>query len=130
MIARAHRLLLEGRRARLADGVTIDMDSTEVEVYGSRKEGVAYNYAGQRAGHPHLATWVEAGLTVAADLLAGNDDVRPRAAVMLRRALSAIPGEVVAGLGQCRRGPGSAAAACRPGQLHRRPRPRRRHGGL
>ena len=74
------------------------MDSTDVEVYGSRKQGVAYNYAGQRTGRPHLATWAE--LSVAADLLAGNDYVRPRAADMLRRALDAIPGEVSTALRQ------------------------------
>lgn len=38
---------------------------------------------------PRLSS--EAGLTVAADLLAGNDDVRPRAADMLRRGLAGIP---------------------------------------
>ncbi len=62
-----------------------------MEVYGSKKQGVAYNYQGQRAGRPHLATWAEAGLTTAADLLAGNDDVRPRAADMLGRGLAGIP---------------------------------------
>jgi len=55
---------------------------------------VAYNYAGQRAGRPHLATWAEAGVTMAAELLAGNEDVRPRAAGMLRRALAGIPDRV------------------------------------
>jgi len=35
---------------------TIDLDSTEVEVYGRAKDGVAYNYLGQRAGRPHLAS--------------------------------------------------------------------------
>ena len=100
VVARAHMLLAEDRRARLVGSVTIDMDSTDVEVYGSRKEGVAYNYQGQRAGRPHLATWAEAGLTVAADLLAGNDDVRPRAASMLARALGAIPDQVTAALAQ------------------------------
>ena len=91
VIARAHRLLPAARRDTLAGAVTIDMDSTDVEVYGSRKQGVAYNYAGQRAGRPHLGTWAEAGLTGAADLLAGNDDVRPRAADMLGRALAGVP---------------------------------------
>ena len=62
------------------------MDSTDVEVYGRAKQGVAYNYCGQRAGRPHLATWAQAGVTLAADLLAGNDDVRPRAADLLRRS--------------------------------------------
>jgi len=98
MIGRAHRLLSRERQAKLARSVTIDMDSTDVEVYGSRKQGVAYNYAGQRAGRPHVATWAEAGLTVAADLMAGNDDVRPRAAAMLRRALVGIPAPVLTGL--------------------------------
>jgi hypothetical protein len=87
-------LLPVDRRVELSAKVTLDMDSTDVEVYGSKKQGVAYNYAGQRAGRPHLATWAEAGLTTAAELLAGNDDVRPRAAEMLRRGLAGIPSQV------------------------------------
>ncbi len=98
VIGRAVGLLPAVRRAKLQTSLTLDMDSTDVEVYGSGKQGVAYNYAGQRAGRPHLATWAEAGLTVAAELLAGNEDVRPRAAAMLRRALAAIPAPVRAAL--------------------------------
>ncbi|MBA2473040.1 MAG: IS1380 family transposase [Pseudonocardiales bacterium] len=94
LTARAFGLLSAGRKAALSGRVTVDMDSTDVEVYGSAKRGVAYNYAGQRAGRPHLATWAEAGLTVAAELLAGNDDVRPRAASLLRRGLAGIPMQV------------------------------------
>lgn len=71
------QLLPDGRRAALvAAGPTVDLDSTDVEVYGRGKDGVAYNYQGQRAGRPHLASWAEAGLPLAADLLAGNGDVR------------------------------------------------------
>jgi hypothetical protein len=88
---RAFDLLPAERKTALSVKVTIDLDSTDVEVYGSKKKGVAYNYAGQRCGRPHLATWAEAGLTTAADLLAGNDDVRPRAADMLTRGLAGIP---------------------------------------
>lgn len=75
---------------------TIDLDSTEVEVFGRAKEGVAFNYQGQRAGRPHLAGWAEAGLPLAADLLAGNQDVRPRCADLLRRAVAGLPAAVCA----------------------------------
>lgn len=75
---------------------TIDLDSTEVEVFGRVKAGVAYNYQGQRAGRPHLASWAEAGLPLAADLLAGNQDVRPRCADLLTRAVKGLPAAVCA----------------------------------
>lgn len=91
LAAHAYAMLPAARRAELSARATVDLDSTDVEVYGSKKQGVAYNYAGQRSGRPHLANWAEAGLTTAADLLAGNDDVRPRAADMLRRGLAGIP---------------------------------------
>jgi len=94
LVGRCLGLLPVQRQARLSARATVDLDSTDVEVYGSRKQGVAYNYAGQRAGRPHLATWAEAGITTAAELLAGNDDVRPRAAAMLRRGLAGIPEQV------------------------------------
>lgn len=94
LAVRGFDLLPADRKVALSAKVTLDMDSTDVEVYGSKKQGVAYNYAGQRSGRPHLATWAEAGLTTAAELLAGNDDVRPRAADMLRRGLAGIPESV------------------------------------
>ena len=94
LTGRAVAVLPPARRAGLASAVTVDLDSTDVEVYGSKKQGVAYNYAGQRAGRPHLGTWAEAGLSMAAELLAGNQDVRPRAAGLLRRALAGIPEDV------------------------------------
>jgi len=65
-------------------------------VYGRAKYAVAYNYLGQRAGRPHLASWAEAGLPLAADLLAGDQDVRPRCSDLLRRALKGLPAAVCA----------------------------------
>lgn len=64
LACRAFGLLPVERRVALSAKVTLDLDSTDVEVYGAKKQGVAYNYAGQRAGRPHLATWAEAGLTL------------------------------------------------------------------
>lgn len=95
LTARWLRLLPAQRRADLVlSPPVIDMDSTDVEVYGRQKEGVAYNYQGQRCGRPHLASWAQAGITLAADLLSGNDDARPRSADLLRRALAGLPAQV------------------------------------
>jgi hypothetical protein len=53
--------------------VTIDLDITDVEAYGCKKRGVAYNlYQGQRCGRPHVATWAETAVTLAAELLSGD----------------------------------------------------------
>ena len=102
--ARAFGLLPPQRRETLCAGaVTIDMDSTDVEVYGRGKQGVAYNYQGQRVGRPHVAAWAQAGLVLAADLMSGRDDVRPAAGQLLRRALAALPAQVLAAGGDERR---------------------------
>lgn len=79
------------RRARLSTSATIDIDATDVEVYGRKKNGVAYNYQGQRCGRPHVATWAETETPLAAELLSGNDDPRSSAAELLRRALAGLP---------------------------------------
>lgn len=78
------------RRAAVLAWPTIDIDATEVEVYGSRKQGVAYNYKGQRAGRPHLATWAETGIVLAADLLAGDVDPRADVVALFARALAGL----------------------------------------
>jgi Transposase DDE domain group 1 len=85
-------LLPAERAVALADGpVTIDLDTTDVEVYGRKKRGVAYNHQGQRVGRPHVATWAETEAVLAADLGDGTDDPRATAPDLLRRALAAPP---------------------------------------
>jgi hypothetical protein len=49
------------RREALLVVATIDLDTTDVEVYGRRKQVEACNYQGQRCGRPHVATWAELG---------------------------------------------------------------------
>jgi hypothetical protein len=95
-------LLAPARAAALCQQVTIDLDTTDVEVYGRRKRGVAFNHRGQRCGRPHVATWAETATVLAADLLAGNEDPRPRAAELLGRALAALPAPARAGRIQLR----------------------------
>jgi hypothetical protein len=84
-------LLPTPRRRVLCTGVaTIDLDGTDVEVYGAAKEGIAYSYKGARAGRPHVATWAEAGLVSAADLLAGDEDPRPGAGSLIERSVDTL----------------------------------------
>jgi hypothetical protein len=91
-------LLPAERAAALADGpVTIDLDTTDVEVYGSKKRGVAYNHQGQRVGRPHVAGWAETEIVLAADLGDGTDDPRATAPGLLRRALACLPAAARAG---------------------------------
>lgn len=90
--ARALRLLPKRTRRRLtATRPTLDFDPTDVEVYGSKKQRVGWNYAGQRCGRPYPVTWAEAGVVLAADLLAGNDDPRPVTPGLVARAVAALP---------------------------------------
>jgi hypothetical protein len=79
------------RARQLSETVTIDLDTTDVEVYGRHKRGVAFNHQGQRVGRPHVATWAETATVLAADLMSGRDDPRPHAPELLRRALAALP---------------------------------------
>lgn len=43
--------------AALCETVTIDLDPTDVEVYGRQKQGVAFDHQGQRVGRPLVAAW-------------------------------------------------------------------------
>jgi len=92
LVGRAFAALPEARRAALmAQRPTIDLDPTDIEVYGSKKEGVAYNYAGQRAGRAHPVVWAEAGVVLTAELGSGRDDPRPQAPSLIARAVAALP---------------------------------------
>jgi hypothetical protein len=81
------------RRSRLLKQITLDIDTTGIEVCRSRKHGVACNYQGQRCGRAHIAFWAEFGVPVAADLSDGKAGPRSRVRTLLRRALNALPGQ-------------------------------------
>ncbi|WP_246859919.1 transposase, partial [Mycobacterium helveticum] len=84
-------LLPAERAAALCEGATIDLDTTDVEVYGRKKDGIAYNHQGQRVGRPHVASWAETETVLAADLDCGLDDPRATAEDLLQRALAGLP---------------------------------------
>ncbi|HEX5116168.1 MAG TPA: IS1380 family transposase [Pseudonocardiaceae bacterium] len=96
-LAVLHQRVLTGlgqvRRSSLLREVTLDVDATDVEVYGPTKSGCGYTYQGQRAYRPDIAFWAELGVPVAADLLSGNDDPRASAVGLLRRALARLPAQ-------------------------------------
>jgi len=103
-------LLPAPRAAALAGGpVTIDLDTTDVEVYGRKKRGVACNHQGQRVGRPHVAAWAETEIVLAADLGDGTDD--PRAT---------SPACCAAPWPPCPRRPGRAGGAARGRRVLRR----------
>lgn len=85
------RLDTERKEALTSQRPTIDLDPTDVEVYGRHKQGVAYTYAGQRCGRPHPAVWAEAGVILAADLGSGEDDPRHQAPSLIGRSVDALP---------------------------------------
>ena len=82
------------RRSALLRQVTMDIDATDVEVYGPGKDGCAYNYQGQRAYRVDIALWAELGVPIAADLLAGNEDPRSSVVELIRRAHAGLPAGV------------------------------------
>lgn len=91
VVCRVLAVLPAARRAVLrAGGATIDLDGTDIEVYGSKKDGIAYSYKGARAGRPHVACWAEAGVVTAADLLAGDEDPRPGAGSLIERSVATL----------------------------------------
>src|SRR5450759_333503 len=79
----------ERRRDLLAVRPTIDLDPTDVEVYGEGKERIGWSYAGVRAGRPVPLVWAESGLVLTGTLLAGAQDVRPPAPALIAVAIEA-----------------------------------------
>jgi len=92
LVAKAFALLPKPRRDELSSRrPTIDLDPTDVEVYGAKKQGCAYNYAGQRTYRPHPAAWAETGWALLAELGSGKSDPRPQAPGLIARAVAALP---------------------------------------
>jgi hypothetical protein len=79
------------RREALLAVATIDLDTTDVEAYGRRKQVEACNYQGNAAAARMSRPGLSSGVALGADLLAGNEDPRRGAPGLLRRALAALP---------------------------------------
>src|SRR5947208_2099501 len=88
-------LLAPARRAVLrAGGATIDLDGTDVEVYGSKKEGIAYNYKGQPAGWPPGTACVVRRVKVRASDISADPRARRRRTIPKTQLALALDGLV------------------------------------
>jgi hypothetical protein len=58
----------------LAEPVTIDLDATQITVYGRRKDGAARCRTGKLSYAPHIAFWAQRGRALTAKLVGGNQE--------------------------------------------------------
>lgn len=76
-----------------SEPVTIDLDATQVTVYGRRKQGAGRSRHGSLSYAPHVAFWAERGRPLTSELVGGNREKLAGAdcARIARRALSLLP---------------------------------------
>ena len=80
-------------RDRSMELATVDLDATQIEVYGRQKQGAARNRQGQLSYAPHIAFWGQTGRALTAELVGGNREKLSGAecARIARRAKSLLP---------------------------------------
>lgn len=83
-------------RERSLEPATIDLDATQIEVYGRYKQGAARNRQGQMAYAPHVAFWAQTGRALCAELVSGARErlTAVECAKLARRAMSLLPAEI------------------------------------
>jgi hypothetical protein len=81
------------RRERSMSFFTIDLDASQIEVYGRRKQGAARNRQGQLSYAPHVAFWAQTGRALTAELVSGAREklTGTECARLARRAISLLP---------------------------------------
>jgi Transposase DDE domain group 1 len=80
-----------GRQA--SEAVTIDLDATQITVYGRGKDGAARSRTGQLSYAPHVAFWAQRGRALTAELVGGNQERLSGAAcaTIATRAIKLLP---------------------------------------
>jgi len=74
---------------------TVDLDATQIEVYGRYKQGAARDRLGKLSYAPHVAFWAQRGRALTGELVAGNREKLSgvECARIARRAISLLPAE-------------------------------------
>ena len=75
------------------EAVTVDLDATQITVYGRKKQGAARCRTGQMSYAPHLAFWSQRGRALCAELVGGNRErlTGGEYARIASRALALLP---------------------------------------
>ncbi len=76
--------------ANLAGPLTIDLDSTIVQVHGRAKQGAAFGYTKVRGYHPQLATCAQTGQVLMSRLRGGSAGAARGAASFLTETISRV----------------------------------------
>lgn len=78
-----------------AEAVTFDLDATETDVYGRKKDGAARSHSGALAYNSYVVTWAQRGRALTSELV-GENQARISAtesAAMLARGARLLPSE-------------------------------------
>jgi hypothetical protein len=73
-MAQAGERLDQALEREPGEPATIDLDATQITVYGRGKDGAARCRTGQRSYAPHLAFWAERGRALCGELVGGNQE--------------------------------------------------------
>jgi len=94
-VARAGERLDRDLGRDLSEAVTIDLDATETEVYGHRKQGARRSHTGALAYNSYVATWAQRGRALTSELRGGNESrISAReSAEIVARARRLLPAE-------------------------------------
>jgi hypothetical protein len=92
-MARAGQRLDRALGRDLREPVTVDLDATQVTVYGRRKRGAGRSRHGCMSYAPHVAFWAQRGRALTSELVGGNREKLSggECATIATRALRLLP---------------------------------------
>ena len=92
-MARAGERLDRALEREALEPVTIDLDATQITVYGRFKDGAARCRTGQMSYAPHIAFWAQRGRALTGELVGGNQERLSGAACarIASRAIGMLP---------------------------------------
>lgn len=91
--ARAGQRLDRALGREVSEPVTVDLDATQVTVYGQAKQGAARSRHGHNSYAPHIAFWAQRGRALTSELVGGNREKLSGGdcATIATRAIALLP---------------------------------------